>query len=141
MSEQEVMDYLVGKKSESDEQGCPVVAGIVDESGEIIYATNSIEDGFAKKFPEEIKKRSEFFYRHVKHAEIVLVEKLKLMGKDLQGKVVLVTLLPCRECLKVLLAEGVKEIVYREDHEARGWSKRSHDFMIEYSICNRRLSE
>jgi deoxycytidylate deaminase len=126
MTEKEIMDWLEQKKTQSSEQGCPVVAGI-KKGAEILWETNEIEMEFATQFPEEIVKRSEFFYRHVKHAEIKLIGKLKKEGISLAGQTVFVTLLPCPECLKVLIQERITEIFYREDHSDRNWSKRSHE--------------
>lgn len=54
--------------------------------------------------------------REVIHAEMNAISKAAREGVSTLGSTLFVTLSPCVECAKMLVASGVKEVVYKENY-------------------------
>lgn len=83
-------------------------------------------------FPEEITDSDERLhnrdvkYRYVVHAELNAIANA---GRSVYGDTIYVTMLPCRDCMKVLMTFGIKRIVYpypTKEHWDR-WGESFHD--------------
>lgn len=131
----QLKDYAL---NESNDQVCPVAAMVINaKTDERTLAANSIPL-FMPRY--EINKRTEYFYNKIEHAEVSLLEKLELpLDLDPWGGEVWVTLFPCDACMKMLIERGVKVIYYIDDHEERGWSKRSHELAKQHGVRTIRI--
>lgn len=104
-------------------------------NGKWYFGVNQIDQSLPAK---DIEERTELFYGTIEHAEINL---LKQLGDfDVINSPVWVTLFPCDKCMKVLIAKGVKEIYYLEDHKERNWSKRSHALAEKNGIKTKKIT-
>ena len=54
-------------------------------------------------------------YLFVCHAEMNAISNFKGIKKELEGSKLYVTLFPCNECAKLVIQNGIKEIIYLED--------------------------
>lgn len=69
-----------------------------------------------KEFPWEKGNPDEYDnkYSYVVHAE---ANAILNSGKDLSGAILYTTLSPCKECVKLIIQSGIKEIVYLKKYE------------------------
>lgn len=84
--------------------------------------------------PEEIANRTELFYATVEHAEINCLKQFKECPDKF-----MVTLVPCKQCLKAIADRGVKEIFYAMD-SPRNWAKESKRYAEEHGIKLTRMT-
>ncbi len=76
-------------------------------------APNGFEDRF---FPWEREgKYLNTKYPFVCHAELNAISNFRGNKKDLEGAKLYVTLFPCNECTKLVIQNGIKEIIYLSD--------------------------
>lgn len=76
-------------------------------------APNGIED---KYFPWDREgDYLETKYPFVCHAELNAISNFRGNKKDLEGAKLYVTLFPCNECTKLVIQNGIKEIIYLSD--------------------------
>ncbi len=119
---------LIANLHNSTDGVCPVSAACL-WNNKWYFGSNQIDLNISNY---DIENRTELFYNLVEHAEMNL---LKNMGtvKELNTPIY-TTLFPCDKCMKVLIAKGVKEIYYLEDHPEKNWSKRSHELANKNNI-------
>ena len=60
------------------------------------------------------------------HAEANAIARAARKGISIQGATVYVTLFPCYTCLKLLVAAGIKELVYELDYETINNKRDTH---------------
>ncbi len=76
-------------------------------------APNGFEDRY---FPWE--REGDYLktkYPFVCHAELNAISNFRGNKKDLEGAKLYVTLFPCNECTKLVIQNGIKEIIYLSD--------------------------
>lgn len=94
---------------------------IVSEDNRILSigyngAPNGFEDNL---FPWD--REGEFLdtkYAYVCHSELNAISNFRGNKKDLVGAKLYVTLFPCNECTKLIIQNGIKEIIYLSDKYA-----------------------
>lgn len=74
-------------------------------------------NGFPPKVNDNIPERNQRpnKYDYVVHAEANIVAQCARHGINLEGAVIFVTMHPCADCCKLLIAAGIKGICYIED--------------------------
>ncbi len=115
-------EYFMGVASlsakRSKDPNTQVGACIVSNTNRILsIGYNGTPNGFEDKyFPWD---RSGNFlntkYAFVCHAEMNAISNFKGDKKDLENAKLYVTLFPCNECAKLVIQNGIKEIVYLSD--------------------------
>ena len=102
----------------SKDPSTQVGACIVSEDNRILsIGYNGAPNGFEDKyFPWD--REGEFLqtkYPFVCHAELNAISNFRGNKKDLVGAKLYVTLFPCNECSKLVIQNGIKEIIYLSD--------------------------
>ena len=102
----------------SKDPSTQVGACIVSEDNRILsIGYNGAPNGFEDKcFPWD--REGEFLdtkYPFVCHAELNAISNFRGNKKDLEGAKLYVTLFPCNECTKLVVQNGIKEIIYLSD--------------------------
>ena len=115
-------EYFMGVASlsakRSKDPNTQVGACIVSNTNRILsIGYNGTPNGFEDKyFPWD---RSGSFldtkYAFVCHAEMNAISNFKGDKKDLENAKLYVTLFPCNECAKLVIQNGIKEIIYLSD--------------------------
>lgn len=112
------MGVAVLSSKRSKDPNTQVGACIVSNTNRILsIGYNGTPNGFEDKyFPWD---RSGGFldtkYAFVCHAEMNAISNFKGDKKDLENAKLYVTLFPCNECTKLVIQNGIKEIVYLSD--------------------------
>ena len=102
----------------SKDPSTQVGACIVSSDNRILsIGYNGAPNGFEDKyFPWD--REGEFLdtkYPFVCHAELNAISNFRGNKKDLEGAKLYVTLFPCNECTKLVIQNGIKEIIYLSD--------------------------
>ena len=102
----------------SKDPSTQVGACIVSSDNRILsIGYNGAPNGFEDKyFPWD--REGDFLntkYPFVCHAELNAISNFRGNKKDLEGAKLYVTLFPCNECTKLVIQNGIKEIIYLSD--------------------------
>lgn len=102
----------------SKDPSTQVGACIVSEDNRILsIGYNGAPNGFEDKFfPWD--RTGDFLntkYPFVCHGELNAISNFRGNKKDLVGAKIYVTLFPCNECTKLIIQNGIKEIIYLTD--------------------------
>ena len=92
-------------------------------------APNGFED---KNFPWD--REGEFLntkYPFVCHAELNAISNFRGNKKDLEGAKLYFTLFPCNECTKLIIQNGIKEIIYLSDKYQHTEGTQASKIMLE----------
>ena len=105
----------------SKDPSTQVGACIVSADNRILsIGYNGAPNGFEDKyFPWD--REGDFLatkYPFVCHAELNAISNFRGNKKDLEGAKLYVTLFPCNECTKLIIQNGIKEIIYLSDKYA-----------------------
>lgn len=112
------MGIAVLSSMRSKDPNTQVGACIVSKNNRILaIGYNGTPNGFEDKFfpwarEGEILKTK---YPFVCHAEMNAISNFKGDKKDLDGSKLYVTLFPCNECAKLVVQNGIKEVIYLSD--------------------------
>ncbi len=112
------MGVAVLSAKRSKDPNTQVGACIVSNTNRILsIGYNGTPNGFEDKyFPwERSGNFLETKYAFVCHAEMNAISNFKGDKKDLENAKLYVTLFPCNECAKLVIQNGIKEIVYLSD--------------------------
>ena len=112
------MGIAVLSSKRSKDPNTQVGACIVSDSNRILsIGYNGTPNGFEDKyFPWN--RSGDFLetkYAFVCHAEMNAISNFKGDKKDLENAKLYVTLFPCNECAKLVIQNGIKEIIYLSD--------------------------
>lgn len=112
------MAIAVLSSQRSKDPNTQVGACIVSNNNRILsIGYNGTPNGFEDKyFPWD--RSGDFLetkYAFVCHAEMNAISNFKGDKKDLENAKLYVTLFPCNECAKLVIQNGIKEIVYLSD--------------------------
>ena len=112
------MGIAVLSSMRSKDPNTQVGACIVSKNNRILaIGYNGTPNGFEDKFfpwareGENLKTK----YPFVCHAEMNAISNFKGDKKDLDGSKLYVTLFPCNECAKLVVQNGIKEVIYLSD--------------------------
>ena len=102
----------------SKDPNTQVGACIVSKDNRILsIGYNGAPNGYQDKFfPWD--REGEYLntkYPFVCHAELNAISNFRGNTKDLEGAKLYVTLFPCNECTKLVIQNGIKEIIYLSD--------------------------
>jgi len=102
----------------SKDPSSQVGAVIVDQNNRVLsIGYNGAPNGFDDKiFPwaregEELKTK----YPFVCHGELNAISNFNGNKQELEGAKIYVTLFPCNECTKLIIQNGIKEVIYACD--------------------------
>ena len=114
-------EYFIGiaklSAMRSKDPNTQVGACIVKDNRILSIGYNGTPNGFEDKFfpwkreGEALKTK----YLFVCHAELNAISNFRGNKKDLEGSTLYVTLFPCNECSKLVIQNGIKEVIYLED--------------------------
>ncbi len=112
------MGIAVLSSKRSKDPNTQVGACIVSKTNRILsIGYNGTPNGYEDKyFPWD--RSGDFLdtkYAFVCHAEMNAISNFKGDKKDLENAKLYVTLFPCNECAKLVIQNGIKEIVYLSD--------------------------
>ena len=102
----------------SKDPNTQVGACIVSKTNRILsIGYNGTPNGFEDKYFPWDREGSflETKYPFVCHAEMNAISNFKGDKKDLEGAKLYVTLFPCNECAKLVVQNGIKEVIYLSD--------------------------
>lgn len=115
-------EYFMGiaclSAKRSKDPSTQVGACIVSKDNRILsIGYNGAPNGFEDKyFPwDRDGDYLETKYPFVCHAELNAISNFRGNKKDLEGAKLYVTLFPCNECTKLIIQNGIKEIIYLSD--------------------------
>lgn len=81
----------------------------------VVKDGHKISDGFNKP----LKKIDDYFCQskqpYMVHAEMDAL--LKASSKHAKNATIYITLAPCLECSRIIVASGVSSVIYKEDHK------------------------
>lgn len=85
---------------------------------------------------EEIVNRTPLFYDSMIHAECDMLNKLEESGEveKVKGKTVYVTLFPCDNCARRLIAAGVKKVIAGDDRPTADYIIRAKELFDKYGV-------
>jgi dCMP deaminase len=113
-----------------------VGAVIVDKDNHILsLGYNGAPKGFNdENFPwnkegDPLKTK----YMYVCHAEMNAISNFNGNKERLQGSKLYVTLFPCNECAKLIIQNGIKNIIYESDRHAKQDSTIASKKMLDYA--------
>lgn len=112
------MGIAVLSSLRSKDPSTQVGACIVSEDNRILsIGYNGAPNGFADDyFPwERTGENLKTKYPFVCHAELNAISNFRGNNKDLENAKLYVTLFPCNECTKLIIQNGIKEIIYLSD--------------------------
>jgi dCMP deaminase len=78
-----------------------------------------ISDGFngtPKGFPNDCEDQNGDTYWYVLHAEANAILKVAKSSQSTEGASLYVTYSPCKECSKLIIQSGIKNVFYSEDY-------------------------
>ena len=112
------MGIAVLSSKRSKDPNTQVGACIVSDTNRILsIGYNGTPNGFEDKyFPWD--RTGDFLetkYAFVCHAEMNAISNFKGNKKDLENAKLYVTVFPCNECAKLMIQNGIKEIIYLSD--------------------------
>ena len=112
------MGIAVLSSYRSKDPSTQVGACIVSEDNRILsIGYNGAPNGFEDKyFPWD--REGDYLktkYPFVCHAELNAISNFRGNKKDLVGAKLYVTLFPCNECTKLVIQNGIKEVIYLSD--------------------------
>lgn len=111
------MSIAVISSMRSKDPNTQVGACIVKNNRILSIGYNGTPNGFEDKFfpwgreGQSLKTK----YPFVCHAEMNAISNFEGIKKELEGSKLYVTLFPCNECAKLVIQNGIKEIIYLED--------------------------
>ena len=111
------MSIAVISAMRSKDPNTQVGACIVKNNRILSIGYNGTPNGFEDKFfpwgreGQALKTK----YPFVCHAEMNAISNFEGIKKELEGSKLYVTLFPCNECAKLVIQNGIKEIIYLED--------------------------
>lgn len=111
------MSIAVISSMRSKDPNTQVGACIVKNNRILSIGYNGTPNGFEDKFfpwgreGQALKTK----YPFVCHAEMNAISNFEGIKKELEGSKLYVTLFPCNECAKLVIQNGIKEIIYLED--------------------------
>lgn len=111
------MSIAVISAMRSKDPSTQVGACIVKNNRILSIGYNGTPNGFEDKFfpwgreGQTLKTK----YPFVCHAEMNAISNFEGIKKELEGSKLYVTLFPCNECAKLVIQNGIKEIIYLED--------------------------
>lgn len=111
------MGIAVLSSMRSKDPNTQVGACIVKNKRILSIGYNGTPNGFEDKF-FPWGREGNFLntkYPFVCHAEMNAISNFEGNKKDFNGSTLYVTLFPCNECAKLVVQNGIKEIVYLED--------------------------
>ncbi len=110
----------------SKDPNTQVGAVIVDNNNHIISTGfNGMPPGYSESKSSWEKPKK---YEKVIHAE---ANAIAHSSQDLRNSKLYVTLFPCKECCKLIVTSGIKEVYYNTD---KYYDKESHNFLLECGI-------
>ena len=117
----------------SKDPSTQVGACIVSADNRILsIGYNGAPNGFEDKyFPWD--REGDFLatkYPFVCHAELNAISNFRGNKKDLEGAKLYVTLFPCNECTKLIIQNGIKEIIYLSDKYANTDGTKASKIML-----------
>lgn len=139
-------EYFMGiarlSAERSKDPSTQVGACIVSSDNRILsIGYNGAPNGFEDKyFPWD--REGEFLntkYPFVCHAELNAISNFRGNKKDLEGAKLYVTLFPCNECTKLIIQNGIKEIIYLSDKYQHTEGTKASKMMLEK--CNVKFIE
>lgn len=116
--EEYFMGIAVLSSKRSKDPNTQVGACIVSDTNRILsIGYNGTPNGFEDKYFPWDRDGSflETKYAFVCHAEMNAISNFKGDKKDLENAKLYVTLFPCNECAKLVIQNGIKEIIYLSD--------------------------
>ena len=126
----------------SKDPNTQVGACIVSKDNRILsIGYNGAPNGFEDKyFPwaregDYLKTK----YPFVCHAELNAISNFRGNKKDLEGAKLYVTLFPCNECTKLVIQNGIKEIIYLSDKYKETDSVKASKIMLKK--CGVKITE
>lgn len=111
------MGVAVLSSMRSKDPSTQVGACIVKNNRILSIGYNGTPNGFEDKF-FPWGREGKFLstkYPFVCHAEMNAISNFEGNKKDFNGSKLYVTLFPCNECAKLVIQNGIKEIIYLED--------------------------
>lgn len=143
---QEVLEFVEQNKKELgrvyDKFGInQVVIEIRDRFSYFKRYSSSFLDYFQDKLEDSIKaiiyseEKVDFYglnfihSRYEVHAEQNAIAFSLKAGTNISGSTLYTTLLPCMECAKLIVASGIKRVVYIEDYEDKRFKETSEKFL------------
>lgn len=78
-----------------------------------------ISDGFngtPKGFPNDCEDSEGKTYWYVLHAEANAILKVAKSSQSTEGATLYITYSPCKECSKLIIQAGIKEVIYAEEY-------------------------
>ena len=112
------MGVAVLSSMRSKDPNTQVGAGIVSKNNRILsIGYNGTPNGFEDRFFPWDRKGEylETKYPFVCHAEMNAISNFKGNKKDLEDAKLYVTLFPCNDCAKLVVQNGIKEVIYLSD--------------------------
>lgn len=112
------MGIAVLSSLRSKDPSTQVGSCIVSKDNRILsIGYNGAPNGFKDKyFPWEREGDNlKTKYPFVCHSELNAISNFRGNNKDLEGARLYVTLFPCNECTKLIIQNGIKEIIYLSD--------------------------
>jgi len=106
---------------------------IVKDSIIISDGYNGTPTGFDNECEDALGKTKWY----VIHAEANAILKLARSNNSANGSTMYITLSPCKECAKLILQSGIKEVCYAEEYK----DKDGIDFLNESGIKCERISK
>lgn len=114
-------------KDESTQVGCVLVNRDMDP---IAFGYNGFGEGSQET--DELWERPQK-YDHVIHAEANAIGRAARRGHSTEGSTAYITVFPCLNCAKTLIAAGVKRVV--ADRTLRGWDEDHKKAAAEFDRC------
>lgn len=69
------------------------------------------------KKPDFMERHAEFSARNEIHAEVNAILTALKLGRSSEGTTLYTTLSPCKDCAKMIVAAGIKKVVYDEAYD------------------------
>ena len=124
----------------SQDKDTKVGACILDINGKFLstgyngFPNDRIKEYFDPVWDVKDTKEPKNKHIFVCHAELNAILNSKANNKDLNGATIFVTLFPCEHCARLIIASGIKTVVYLSDHKfEKEEFKNSRLLLEEYS--------
>jgi len=124
------------------------VAAIAVRDGHILYTgINGTPKGYENccdhfedyKYPDFREEHHGWSIVHELHAEQNMIGGASKLGISLEGATVYLTTQPCKDCAKLMIAAGIKEIVYDTIYDK--FSPETGDLLKECRVILRRFED
>lgn len=138
-------EYFMGvallSSMRSKDPNTQVGACIVKDNRILSIGYNGTPNGFEDKFFPWDRKGQTLMtkYPFVCHAELNAISNFRGNKKDLEGSKLYVTLFPCNDCAKLVIQNGIKEIIYLEDKYKETEGVKASKIM--FDTCNVKYTE